>query len=61
MHKTEEAEVTDIVDLIRNGPVSNGHIPEQEKNFDANFTPTPHVWKNIKVEWIDGQRYICYS
>ena len=59
-----DTEITDIVELIRNGRVDQT-VPEQELNFDAGFTPAPHVWKNAREECItiDGVRrkYICYS
>ena len=57
----ENAEVTDIVEMIRNGP--SFHIPmyEQEINFDAGHTPSPNEWKNVRVEWIDGKKYNVYS
>jgi hypothetical protein len=63
MHRPKEqtSEITDIVDMIRNGPVGHDSLMEQEVNFDAGFTPTPHRWKNVKVEWIDGKKYNVYS
>ena len=54
-------EITDIVELIRSGPVGRGRMYEQEINFDAGFTPSREEWKNVKVEWIDGKKYIVYS
>ena len=59
--KDTETEITDIVEMIRNGPVGNSRMYEQEINFDAGFTPIPNPWKNVKEEWIDGKRYIVYS
>ena len=60
----QDTEITDIVEMVRNGKVYQP-VPEQEANFDAGFTPAPHVWKNAREEWItiDGVRrkYICYS
>ncbi len=53
------SEVTDIVEMVRNGPV--GQTFEQEVNFDAGYTPPPHRWKIIKEEWIDGKKYMVYS
>jgi hypothetical protein len=61
---TLPSEVTDIVEMVRNGPVNQPAL-EQERNFDAGFTPSAHVWKNVREEWItiDGVRklYTCYS
>ena len=59
--KDTKVEITDIADLLRNGPVGHSRMYEQEINFDAGFTPTPNAWKNVRVEWIDGKRYNVYS
>ena len=59
--KDTTIEITDIVELIRSGPVGRGRMYEQEINFDAGFTPSREEWKNVKVEWIDGKKYIVYS
>ena len=59
--KDTTIEITDIVEQIRSGPVGHGRMYEQEINFDAGFTPSREEWKNVKVEWIDGKKYIVYS
>ena len=59
--KDTKVEITDIADLLRNGPVGHSPMYEQEINFDAGHTPSREEWKNVKVEWIDGKRYIVYS
>ena len=59
--KDTTIEITDIVEQIRSGPVGHSRMYEQEINFDAGFTPSREEWKNVKVEWIDGKKYICYS
>ena len=59
--KDTETEITDIVEMIRSGPVGNSRMYEQEINFDAGFTPTPNPWKNVKKEVIDGKTYYVYS
>ena len=59
--KDTEVEITDIVDIVRNGPVGHGRMWEQEINFDAGFTPSREEWKNVKKEWIDGKLYYVYS
>ena len=56
----ENTEITDIVEMIRNGRVVQP-VPEQERNFDAGYTPPPHRWKIVKTEWIDGKKYMVYS
>ena len=53
-------ELTDIVEMVRNGS-PNITTYEQEVNFDAGYTPSPHRWKIIKEEWIDGKKYMVYS
>ena len=57
----ENTEITDIVEIVRNGPSFHTPMYEQERNFDAGFTPTRHEWKTVKVEWIDGKKYNVYS
>ena len=58
----ERAEITDIVDLMRNGgTVSHDFVPEQEIYFDAGYTPSRSTWKICKEEWIDGKLYKVYS
>ena len=59
--KDTKVEITDIADIIRNGPAGHSTMYEQEINFDAGFTPTPNAWKNVKKEWIDGKLYYVYS
>ena len=57
----KDAEVTDIVDLVRNGSVRHDFVPEQELYFDAGYTPSRSTWKICKEEWIDGKLYKVYS
>ena len=57
----ENAEITDIVEMIRNGPTFHTPMYEQERNFDAGHTPSPTEWKNVKKEVIDGKTYYVYS
>ena len=57
----ENAEITDIVEIVRNGRPFHTPMYEQERNFDAGYTPARHVWKIVKEEWIDGKRYNVYS
>ena len=59
--KDTEVEITDIVDIVRNGPVGHGRMWEQEINFDAGYTPPREEWKNVKKEVIDGKTYYVYS
>ena len=57
----ENREITDIVEMIRNGPTFHTPMYEQEINFDAGHTPSREEWKNVRVEWIDGKKYNVYS
>ena len=59
--KDTKVEITDIADLLRNGPVGNSRMWEQEINFDAGFTPSREEWKIVKKEVIDGKTYYVYS
>ena len=59
--KDTKVEITDIADLLRNGPVGHSRMYEQEINFDAGHTPSREEWKNVKKEWIDGKLYYVYS
>ena len=38
-----------------------GYIPEQERNFDAGFCPSPTPHKFIREEKIDGKLYKVYQ
>ena len=57
----ENAEITDIVEMMRNGSVGHRRMYEQEINFDAGYTPPETEWKNVKKEVIDGKTYYVYS
>ena len=57
----ENAEITDIVEMVRNGRPFHTPMYEQEINFDAGHTPARHEWKIVIEEWIDGKRYNVYS
>ena len=38
-----------------------GYVPEQERNFDAGFTPSPTPRKFVRKEQIDGTWYNVYQ
>ena len=38
-----------------------GYVPEQERNFDAGFTPSPTPHKFIREEKIAGTWYKVYQ
>jgi len=59
--KDTKVEITDIADLLRNGPVGNSRMWEQEINFDAGYKPPQTEWKIVKKEVIDGRVYYVYS
>ena len=56
-----DRETTDLVELLRNGPVGHNFTPEQEVNFDAGYTPTQTPHKFLREEWIDGKLYKVYA
>ena len=39
------------------GKVSHDFVPEQERNFDAGYSPSESKHKFIREEWIDGKLY----
>ena len=45
----------------RSQGVPVGYVPEQERNFDAGFTPSQTPHKFIREEKIDGQLYKVYQ
>ncbi len=51
----------DLVDILRNGPVGHDHVPEQEVNFDAGYTPSPTPHKFLREEWIGGKKYRVFQ
>ena len=57
----ENTEITDIVEMIRNGPVEYSRMYEQEVYFDAGYTPPQTEWKIVKKEVIEGKTYYVYS
>ena len=61
MMTKENAEITDIVEMVRNGQPFHTPMYEQEINFDAGHTPARHEWKIVKEDCIDGKRYNVYS
>ena len=61
MMTKENAEITDIVEMVRNGRAFHTPMYEQEIKFDAGHTPARHELKIVREEWIDGKRYNVYS
>ena len=59
--KKLDKETTDIVELIKNGPVGHNFVPEQERNFDAGHTPSKTLYKYRGSECIGGKWYDKYS
>ena len=59
--KTIKEDLLDIVELLRDGPVVQNRMWEQEVYFDAGYTPPQTEWKIVKEEWIDGKKYNVYS
>ena len=57
---SEDIKMTDLVEQIRNGSPHN-FVPEQERNFDAGYTPSPDVRVCVGEEWIDGKLYKVFQ
>ena len=48
----------DLLELgIKPGQVSSNFVPEQERNFDAGYTPSDTSRTYVREEWIDGKLY----
>ena len=52
----------DLFELgIKPGQVSSTFVPEQERNFDAGYTPSETPMRFIREEVIDGKKYRVYQ
>ena len=60
-NKILDMETTDLVELLPNGPVGHNFVPEQERNFDAGYSPPPSTRKYVGEEWIDGKLYKVFQ
>ena len=48
----------DLYELgITPGKVGSNFVPEQERNFDAGYTPVDTSRQYVGEEWIDGKLY----
>ena len=56
-----DAETTDLVEYLRNGPDQHNFVPEQERNFDAGYSPEPSTRKYVGEELIDGKWYKVFQ
>ena len=56
-----DAETTDLVEYLRNGPLGHDFVPEQERNFDAGYSPEPSTRVCVGEEWIDGKWYKVFQ
>ena len=57
---TEKDNLTynDLYELgITPGKVGSNFVPEQERNFDAGYTPSDSSRQYVGEEWIDGKLY----
>jgi len=50
-----------ITELIKPANVGPKAVYEQEKNFDAGYSPSPTTHKFIREEWIDGKKYRVFA
>ena len=51
----------DLTDLIRPGNHGPTFVPEQERNFDAGYSPSSTPHKFIRKEKIAGKWYRVYQ
>jgi hypothetical protein len=52
----------DLLEMgIKIGEVSSTFVPEQERNFDAGYCPSPTPRQYVGEEWIDGKRYKVFQ
>ena len=59
MKRRNEEDWDDIQEAL--GKVSHDFVPEQERNFDAGYSPTPSTRKMVGEEWIDGKLYKVFQ
>ena len=57
--RRKEEDWDDIQEAL--GKVSHDFVPEQERNFDAQYSPSPYAPKLVGKEWIDGKCYNVYQ
>ena len=62
MTEKDRMSYDDLYELgIRPGQVGSTFVPEQERNFDAGYTPSETPMRFIREEWIDGKKYRVYQ
>ena len=59
MMKRNEEDWDDIQEAL--GKVSYDFVPEQERNFDAGYSPVDSPRKFIREEVIDGKKYKVFQ
>ena len=59
MKRRNEEDWDDIQESL--GKVSHDFIPEQERNFDAGYSPEASTRKYVGEELIDGKWYKVYQ
>ena len=58
MTEKDKISYNDLYELgIRPGQVGSTFVPEQERNFDAGYTPSDSSRQYVGEEWIDGKLY----
>ena len=58
MTEKDRMSYDDLYELgIRPGQVGSTFVPEQERNFDAGYTPSDTSRTYVGEEWIDGKLY----
>ena len=59
MKRRNEEDWDDIQEAL--GKVSHDFVPEQERNFDAQYSPEPSTRKLVGEEFIDGKWYKVFQ
>ena len=59
MKRRNEEDWDDIQEAL--GKVSHDFVPEQERNFDAGYSPAPSTRKLVGEELINGKWYKVFQ
>ena len=51
----------DLIDVLKGTGIHRDYVPEQERNFDAGYSPVDSPRKFIREEVIDGKKYKVFQ